>query len=128
MNSTRLQLNILGIFHLFNGIITGLMIPFVISVYTKDVAGITQSAHPFASYANLQAVTPILKVWLGLLCLFCVGNIFSGIYLFLRRRRGFSFGMAVVNLLAPPFGSVVAIFTILALRRPATCALYQDKL
>lgn len=100
-------------------------IPVVISVFARQAATLSSSTHPYLDYAPLQSFKPILKISLFILCIYSVGNLFSGIYLILRRRRLFSYWMAVANLAPAPIGSIIAIMTIVALRRTDADKLYS---
>lgn len=55
-----------------------------------------------------------------------VGNVLSGLYLRRQVHRTFSFVIAVLNCLHIPVGTILGVFTIVALSRESVKRLYAD--
>jgi hypothetical protein len=56
-----------------------------------------------------------------------VATAVSGYFIQTRQRRLFSIGVAAINCVLFPFGTVLGVFTIIVLVRPSVVALYEKK-
>jgi len=111
--------------HLILGVMSGLILPLITFVLSQARADVATSAHPYRDYAAILASGPATKFLLAVICFYCVGNLFSGVYLLLKKRRRFSMAIAIANTLLAPLGSILGVATILLLNRPAIRDAYQ---
>ena len=121
----RLFLRILSVAQFAMAVLAGAALLLVLMFY-DDMA--RRAMNPNGA-AELSALARYRPVFVGLSIvsgLALVGSLFSGIFLWRRRRRGFSLFIAVVGLLLFPVGTVIGLATLIALGQKPIRDLYDS--
>jgi len=128
------QLNLLAIFHFVGAGLALLGILFLLghfaifhAVFANPKMWENQKPMPGPSPQDFFAIFQWLYVVFGLWFLAsAVLNVMSGFYLRARKRRTFSLVVAAVNCLHMPLGTLLGVFTIIALVRESVLQLYEE--
>ena len=130
------HLKLLSLFHYISGGITlafalffgayFILIFYILSLaeFQKDINPPLNKAMPEAFFTIMLTIFMIIFI-LGLL--FGIGQIISGRLLKLRQLRWFSFTVGIINLLNFPYGTILGIFTIIAIERDSVKQQYLDQ-
>ncbi len=129
MNQDAEHLKLLSIFHYLLGGLSALFAFFPICHLTVGIVMLADIiVHPSATdrpsviFALMFIVIPIIFILVGLtyaVSLFLAGRFIAG-----RKHHSFCFVVACINTLFAPFGTVLGVFTIIALLRPSVKALF----
>ncbi len=127
MNQDEEHLKLLSIFHYVAGGITGVLACFpimhlIMGIFILAIACVDQVEAPLVIMGLIFVVMPLTFITLGWTLAICL--IISGRFLVRRTRYKFCFAIACVSCLLMPYGTVLGVFTIIVLTRPAVKELF----
>ncbi|MHC4545011.1 MAG: hypothetical protein ACYS9C_07675 [Planctomycetota bacterium] len=127
MKQDEEHLKLLSIFHYVAGGITGVLACFpimhlIMGIFILAVACVDQAEAPVVIMGLIFVVMSLTFIILG--WTFAVCLIVSGRQLARRRRYTFCFVIACISCMLMPYGTVLGVFTIIVLMRPAVKELF----
>jgi hypothetical protein len=121
----RRHLTLLSIFHFVHAGFSLFLLIIPLYLLFFGLVAAFFDTHPSPGVTYMGWVMLVMSVVLGVAILAFVGAvIFAGLELRKARRYGFCFAMAVIQCLHLPWGTLLGVFTIVALNKPEAKQLF----